>query len=55
MSGGRLIIVGKGMESECYARMPPWWPVDDPAAVLGGDEEEDHVEETGEKTAQTSS
>jgi len=55
MSGGRLIIVGKGMESECYARMPTWWPVDDPAAVLGGDEEEEPVEETGEKTAQTSS
>ena len=54
MSGGRLIIVGKGRESECYARMPHWWPVDDPAAVLG-EEEEESVEETGEKSAQTSS
>jgi len=53
MSGGRLIIVGKGRESECYARMPHWWPVDDPAAVLG-EEEEESVEETGEKSAQTS-
>ena len=54
MSGGRLIIVGKGTESECYARMPTWWPMDDPAAVLGGEEEEEPTEEAGEKTAQTS-
>jgi len=57
MSGGRLIVVGKGKESECYARMPHWWPVDDPAVVLGVEEEE-HVEEAavaGEKSAQKSS
>ena len=57
MSGGRLIVVGKGKESECYARMPHWWPMDDPAVVLGVEEEE-HVEEAavaGEKSAQKSS
>jgi len=56
MSGGRLIVVGKGRESECYARMPHWWPVDDPAAVLGDEEEEPGEEAAaGEKSAQTSS
>lgn len=58
MSGGRLIIVGKGKESECYARMPAWWPMDDPEAVLGAEQEEEpepeQVELPEEKTAQTS-
>jgi len=38
MSGGRLIIVGKNGESECYARVPQWWPMDDPVTLLASEE-----------------